>query len=101
MAISQEVINILGGIGIGAIICILAFYFKVKSLIQNDMVNPLLEPLKKDIMKLQKDFQEEVEKRDKHIEKIDSNLEKLMLTMQKLESVFDIIKNRIEIKIKN
>lgn len=89
---TTEIINILSGVGAGAIICVLIFYFWLKKIIKADIVEPLIEPLKIEINGIKEDLKD----RDKQFEKMNENIEAMTKSMLRIETFIDFWKERIE-----
>jgi beta-lactamase regulating signal transducer with metallopeptidase domain len=92
----NTIYNILTGIGISGIFVVVIFYLKVKKIIESDIVKPLIEPLEKDI----KDLKDELKKKDDKLEKISEIINKNTETLNELKTIFNLIKNKIEISFK-
>ena len=87
---------IISSIGITAIIVVIIFYLWLKKVIIKDMIEPLLDPLKKDMRELRN----EIDRRDDKFDKINETLQKNTESLQKLETIFELIKGKIEISFK-
>ena len=92
----HTIYNILTGIGISGIFVVIIFYLKVKKIIEQDIVKPLMEPLEKDI----KDLKDELKKKDDKLEKISEIINKNTETLNELKTIFNLIKGKIEISFK-
>lgn len=90
-------LEIISGIGIVGIIGVIVFYLWLKKTITNDMIKPLIDPIEKEVNNLK----EELIKRDNQLEKINETLEKNTITLQRIETIFDLLKDRIEIHVKD
>lgn len=93
----HTIYNILTGIGISGILVVLFFYFKVKKIIEEDIVKPLIDPLEKDI----KDLKDELKKKDDKLERISDTITKNTETLNELKTIFNLIKGKIEIHFKD
>lgn len=91
-----SLIEIISSIGITAIIVVIIFYLWLKKVIIKDMIEPIIEPLKKDI----KELKEELDRRDDKFDKINEVLKKNTESLQRLETIFELIKGKIEISFK-
>lgn len=92
----RALIEIISSIGITAIIVVIIFYLWLKKIIVKDMIEPLLEPMKKDM----KELKDEIDRRDDKFDKINETLQKNTESLQKLETIFELIKGKIEISFK-
>ena len=92
----KALIEIISSIGITAIIVVIIFYLWLKKVIIKDMIEPLLDPLKKDMRELRN----EIDRRDDKFDKINETLQKNTESLQKLETIFELIKGKIEISFK-
>lgn len=90
-------LELISGIGLIGIASVIIFYLWLKKAITNDIIKPLLEPIEKDVLVLK----EEMVKRDNQLEKINETLEKNTVTLQRIETIFDLLKDRIEIHVKD
>ena len=93
----NAIFNILASVGLSGMFVVLFFYFKVKKIIEDDIVKPLIEPLKKDIESLEA----EIKKKDDKLEKIETVIMKNTETLNELKTIFNLIKGKIEISFKN
>lgn len=91
-----SLIEIISSIGITAIIVVIIFYLWLKKVIVKDMIEPIIEPLKKDI----KELKDEIDRRDDKFDKINEVLKKNTESLQRLETIFELIKGKIEISFK-
>lgn len=91
-----SLIEIISSIGITAIIVVIIFYLWLKKVIVKDMIEPIIEPLKNDI----KELKEELDRRDDKFDKINEVLKKNTESLQRLETIFELIKGKIEISFK-
>lgn len=89
--------NILTGIGLSGIVVVVFYYLKIKKIIKDDIVQPLIEPLEKDI----KELKAELAKKDDKLEKISDIINKNTETLNELKTIFNLIKGKIEISFKN
>ena len=88
--------EIISSIGVIAIIVVIIFYLWLKKVIIKDMIEPIIEPLKKDI----KELKDEIDRRDDKFDKINETLQKNTESLQRLETIFELIKGKIEISFK-
>lgn len=88
--------NILTGIGLSGIVVVIFYYLKIKKIIKEDIVQPLIEPLEKDI----KELKAELAKKDDKLEKISDIINKNTETLNELKTIFNLIKGKIEISFK-
>lgn len=93
----KALLEIISSIGITAIIVVIIFYLWLKKVIIKDMIEPLLDPLKREVTELK----EEVTKRDDKFDKINETLQKNTESLQRLETIFELIKGKIEISFKD
>ena len=91
-----SLVEIISSIGITAIIVVIIFYLWLKKVIVKDMIEPIIEPLKKDI----KELKDEIDRRDDKFDKINEVLKKNTESLQRLETIFELIKGKIEISFK-
>lgn len=91
-----SLVEIISSIGITAIIVVIIFYLWLKKVIVKDMIEPIIEPLKNDI----KELKEELDRRDDKFDKINEVLKKNTESLQRLETIFELIKGKIEISFK-
>ena len=89
--------NILTGIGLSGIVVVVFYYLKIKKIIKDDIVQPLIEPLEKDI----KELKSELAKKDDKLEKISDIINKNTETLNELKTIFNLIKGKIEISFKD
>lgn len=92
----RALIEIISSIGVTAIIVVVIFYLWLKKVIIKDMIEPIIEPLKKDI----KELKDEIDRRDDKFDKINETLQKNTESLQRLETIFELIKGKIEISFK-
>lgn len=92
----RALLEIISSIGITAVIVVIVFYLWLKKVIIKDMIEPIIEPLKKEIT----DMREEITRRDDKFDKINEILQKNTESLQKLETIFELIKGKIEISFK-
>lgn len=92
----RALIEIISSIGVTAVIVVIIFYLWLKKVIIKDMIEPLLDPLKKDM----KELKDEIDRRDDKFDKINETLQKNTESLQKLETIFELIKGKIEISFK-
>ena len=93
----NAIFNILASVGLSGMFVVLFFYFKVKKIIEDDIVKPLIEPLKRDIESLGA----EIKKKDDKLEKIETVIMKNTETLNELKTIFNLIKGKIEISFKH
>lgn len=93
----QTIYNILTGIGLSGLLVVVVFYLKVKKIIEDDIVKPLINPLEEDI----KTVKEELSKKDDKLEKISDIINKNTETLNELKTIFNLIKGKIEISFKD
>ena len=86
----------ISSIGITAIIVVIIFYLWLKKIIIKDMIEPLIEPIKKEVTELK----DELNKRDDKLEKINETLQKNTEALNELKTIFNLIKGKIEISFK-
>lgn len=91
-----SMIEFLSSIGITAIIIVVIFYLWLKKVIIKDMIEPIIEPVKKEVQ----DLREEITRRDDKFDKINETLQKNTESLQRLETIFELIKGKIEISFK-
>lgn len=89
-------VEFLSSIGITAIIIVVIFYLWLKRVIVKDMIEPVVEPIKKEV----KELRDELTRRDDKFDKINETLQKNTESLQKLETIFELIKGKIEISFK-
>lgn len=92
----NTIFNILTGIGISGILVVIIFYLKVKKIIEDDIVKPLVNPLEQDL----KIVKEELAKKDDKLQKITDVIMKNTETLNELKTIFNLIKSKIEINFK-
>ena len=92
----RALIEIISSIGVTAIIVVVIFYLWLKKIIIKDMIEPIIETLKKDI----KELKDEIDRRDDKFDKINETLQKNTESLQRLETIFELIKGKIEISFK-
>ena len=92
----QTIYNILTGIGLSGLLVVVVFYLKVKKIIEEDIVKPLINPLEEDIKSVKK----ELSKKDDKLEKISDIINKNTETLNELKTIFNLIKGKIEISFK-
>ena len=92
----NTIYNILTGIGISGILVVIIFYLKVKKIIEDDIVKPLINPLEQDL----KIVKEELAKKDDKLQKITDVIMKNTETLNELKTIFNLIKGKIEINFK-
>lgn len=92
----RALLEIISSIGITAIIVVIIFYLWLKKVIVKDMIEPIVEPIKKEVQELR----QELNRRDDKLEKINDTLQKNTEALQKLETIFELIKGKIEISFK-
>ena len=92
----KAMLEIISSVGITAVIVIIIFYLWLKKIIVKDIIEPLLDPIKKDV----KELKDEVARRDDKFDKINETLQKNTESLQKLETIFELIKGKIEISFK-
>ena len=92
----NTIYNILTGIGISGILVVIIFYLKVKKIIEDDIVKPLVNPLEQDL----KIVKEELAKKDDKLQKITDVIMKNTETLNELKTIFNLIKGKIEINFK-
>lgn len=91
-----SMIEFLSSIGITAIIIVVIFYLWLKKVIIKDMIEPIIEPVKKEV----KELRDEITRRDDKFDKINETLQKNSESLQRLETIFELIKGKIEISFK-
>lgn len=91
-----SMVEFLSSIGITAIIIVVIFYLWLKKVIIKDMIEPIIEPVKKEVQ----DLREEITRRDDKFDKINETLQKNTESLQRLETIFELIKGKIEISFK-
>ena len=91
-----SMVEFLSSIGITAIIIVVIFYLWLKKVIIKDMIEPIIEPVKKEVQ----DLREEITRRDDKFDKINETLQKNTASLQRLETIFELIKGKIEISFK-
>ena len=89
-------VEFLSSIGITAIIIVVIFYLWLKRVIVKDMIEPVIDPIKKEV----KELRDELTRRDDKFDKINETLQKNTESLQKLETIFELIKGKIEISFK-
>lgn len=92
----RAMLEFVSSIGITAVIIVIIFYLWLKKVIINDMIEPLIEPVKKEV----KELREELNKKDDKLEKITETLQKNTETLNELKTIFNLIKGKIEISFK-
>lgn len=92
----KAMLEIISSVGISAVIVIIIFYLWLKKIIVKDIIEPLLDPIEKDV----KELKDEVARRDDKFDKINETLQKNTESLQKLETIFELIKGKIEISFK-
>lgn len=92
----KAMLEIISSVGITAVIVIIIFYLWLKKIIVKDIIEPLLDPIEKDV----KELKDEVARRDDKFDKINETLQKNTESLQKLETIFELIKGKIEISFK-
>lgn len=92
-----SMVEFLSSIGITAIIIVVIFYLWLKKVIIKDMIEPIIEPVKKEVQ----DLREEITRRDDKFDKINETLQKNTESLQRLETIFELIKGKIEISFKD
>ena len=75
---------------------VIIFYLKVKKIIEDDIVKPLINPLEQDL----KIVKEELAKKDDKLQKITDVIMKNTETLNELKTIFNLIKSKIEINFK-
>lgn len=93
----KALLEIISSIGITAVIVVIIFYLWLKKVIIKDMIEPIIEPLKKEVTELK----EEITRRDDKFDKINETLQKNTESLQRLETIFELIKGKIEISFKD
>lgn len=91
-----SMVEFLSSIGITAIIIVVIFYLWLKKVIIKDMIEPIIEPIKKEV----KELRDEITRRDDKFDKINETLQKNSESLQRLETIFELIKGKIEISFK-
>lgn len=91
-----SMLEFLSSIGITAIIIVVIFYLWLKKVIIKDMIEPIIEPVKKEV----KELRAELTRRDDKFDKINETLQKNTESLQRLETIFELIKGKIEISFK-
>lgn len=100
---TTEIIEVLSTIGISGVVVVIAFYFWIKRAITNDIVEPLIKPVRIEIEEVKKQIstvKEELNKRDDKLEKINEMILKNTETLNELKTIFNLIKGKIEINFK-
>lgn len=100
---TTEIIEVLSTVGISGIVVVIAFYFWIKKAITNDIVEPLIKPVRLEIEEVKKQIstvKEELNKRDDKLEKINEMILKNTETLNELKTIFNLIKGKIEINFK-
>lgn len=93
---TKEVLEVIAGAGIGTLICVLAGYLWLKKAIQDNIVEPMIAPLRVKVANLETNHQDI----KASLAKIEDNLSNLTNSVAKLSAVFDIISRKIDITIK-
>ena len=94
---SKDILEILEAIGISGFVIVVAFYLWLKKAITEDIVKPLIMPIKVELDELKS----ELKKKEDKLEKIESVIMKNTETLNELKAVFDLIKGKIEINFKH
>ena len=94
---TKDIIEIVSSIGISGLVVVVAFYLWLKKAITEDIVKPLITPIKVELDELKA----ELKKKEDKLEKIESVIMKNTETLNELKAVFDLIKGKIEINFKH
>lgn len=92
----RALIEIISSIGITAIIVVIIFYLWFKKIIVQDVIEPIIKPIRLEVQELR----EELNKKDDKLEKISNILQKNTETLNELKTIFDLIKGKIQISFK-
>lgn len=92
----KALIEIISSVGITAIIVVIIFYLWFKKIIVQDVIEPIIDPIRKEVQELR----EELNKKDDKLEKISNILQKNTETLNELKTIFDLIKGKIQISFK-
>lgn len=93
----RSILEIISSIGISGLVVVVAFYFWLKKAITDDIVRPLIQPIKTELDELKA----ELKKKDDKLEKIEEVIMKNTETLNELKTIFNLIKGKIEINFKN
>lgn len=94
---TKDIIEIVSSIGISGLVVVVAFYLWLKKAIAEDIVKPLITPIKVELDELKS----ELKKKEDKLEKIETVIMKNTETLNELKAVFDLIKGKIEINFKH
>lgn len=93
----RSILEIISSVGISGLVVVIAFYFWLKKAITDDIVRPLIQPIKTELDELKA----ELKKKDDKLEKIEEVIMKNTETLNELKTIFNLIKGKIEINFKN
>lgn len=93
----RSILEIISSIGISGLVVVIAFYFWLKKAITDDIVRPLIQPIKTELDELKT----ELKKKDDKLEKIEEVIMKNTETLNELKTIFNLIKGKIEINFKH
>ena len=94
---TKDIIEIVSSIGISGLVVVVAFYLWLKKAITEDIVKPLITPIKVELDELKS----ELKKKEDKLEKIEEVIMKNTETLNELKTIFNLIKGKIEISFKS
>lgn len=97
---TKEIFEILSSIGLGGVFVAIFAYLYIKKLLTRDVVEPILKVELEDIKKDIEFLKNELNNKEDKFEEINKMLIKNNETMQEIKTIFNLIKDKIEINFK-